>query len=252
MKAAIEKHPVLSFVVIAYGWTWPLAALIRQSMVFPLLALFGPCVAAIVVLYASQGRPGLKQLATRFKFSHALAPWCILVALLPFILLLPLWLFHHWFWGSIRFEVGSVSILSLVVAVFIVGEEVGWRGFLLPRLLQRYSPLISSLIVGLIWAAWHLPNFLLPSYPHYGLPFSAFVFMTLAFSVLFTWFYLNTSGSLLIAIIFHAALNLFSLAGVEPSRQYWLKALVYGMAAIIAGAFMLKDRKWDITSAPSP
>lgn len=238
MKGTIKQHPVLSFMLIAFGWTWPPAALIRQSMVFPLLALFGPCVAAIVVLYASQGREGLTQLGNKFRLSWALAPWCTLAALLPIILLFPLWLFHSWFWGSIRFEVSPVSLLSLVVAVFIVGEEIGWRGFLLPHLLKRYPPLISSLIVGLIWAAWHLPNFLLPNYPHYGLPFAAFAAMTVAFSTLFTWFHLNTSGSLLVAVIFHAALNLFSLAAIEPSRQYWLKAFVYGVAAVIAVAVM--------------
>src|ERR1044072_618838 len=238
LKPVIEKHPVLSFVVIAFGWTWPLAALIRQSIVFPLLALFGPCVAAILVLYASKGREGLSQLGNKFRLSGALAPWCILAALLPIILLFPLWLFHSWFWGSIRFEVSPVSLLSLVVAIFIVGEEGGWRGFLLPHLLKSYPPLISSLIVGLIWAVRHLPNFLLPNYPHYGLPVAAFAAMTVAFSVLFTFFYFNTSGSLLVAVIFHASLNLFSLAGIEPSRQYWLKALVYGVAAVIAVVVM--------------
>ena len=145
MKAAIEKHPVLSFIVIAFGWTWPLAALIEQSMVFPLLALFGPCVAAIIVLYVSRGRVGLAQLGSKFRLSRALVAWCILAALLPLVLLMPLWLLHVWWWGGIGFKLSALSLLSLVVAVLIVGEEVGWRGFLLPYLLQRYPPLTSSL-----------------------------------------------------------------------------------------------------------
>jgi membrane protease YdiL (CAAX protease family) len=143
------------------------------------------------------------------------------------------WLLHNWLSGPIDFKLNHISLLSIVVAVLIIGEEVGWRGFLLPYLLQRYSPMTSSLIVGIIWAVWHLPNFLLPSYPHHGSPFSAFLLMTIAFSMLFTWFHLKTDGSLLIAIIFHAALNLFSLGGLEPSREYWLKAVVYSGAALI-------------------
>lgn len=150
MKAAIEKHPVLSFIVIAFGWTWPLAALIEQSMLLPLLALFGPCVAAIIVLYVSHGHAGLAQLGSKFRLSRALVLWCILAALLPLVLLLPFWLLHEWWWCGIGFKLSALSLLSLVVAVLIVGEEIGWRGFLLPYLLQRYPPLISSLIVGLV------------------------------------------------------------------------------------------------------
>jgi membrane protease YdiL (CAAX protease family) len=213
MRAAIEKHPFLSFIIIAFGWTWPLAALIGQSMVFPLLALFGPCLAAVIVLYASRGRAGFSQIGRMFRWSRALVPWGIVAAVLPLAMLLPCWLLHGWWWGSIGFEVNALSLLSLSVAVLIVGEEVGWRGFLLPYLLQRHTPLTGSLIVGLVWGIWHLPNFLIPNYPHHGLPLSAFVLMTLAFSVLFTWLYLKTAGSLAIAVIFHAALNFFRLPG---------------------------------------
>jgi membrane protease YdiL (CAAX protease family) len=240
MKAAIEKHPFLSFVLIAFGWTWPLAALIKQSMLFPLLALFGPCVAAIVVIYARHGRRGLAELGRKFRLKRAHLPWCILAALLPVVLLVPVWLLHAWWWGFIGFKVSSLSLLSFVLAVLILGEEVGWRGFLLPHLLERYSPLSGSLILGLVWASWHLPNFLMKDYPHYGLSYSAFVIMTLAFSVIFTWLYLNTAGSLLVAVIFHAALNLFSLDGVEASRQYWLKAIIYTLAALALGGVMFK------------
>jgi membrane protease YdiL (CAAX protease family) len=238
MKAIVEKHPFISFVVIAFGWTWPLAALIEVSLIFPLLALFGPCVAAVVVLAVCRGRAGLAELGRKFRLSKALAPWCIVAALLPIVLLGPLWILHVWWWGRIGFELAELSLLSLVLAVLIVGEEVGWRGFLLPLLLRRYAPLTSSLIVGLVWAVWHLPNFLLPNYPHRGLPFSAFVLMTVSYSVLFTWLYLKTAGSLLVAVIFHAALNLFSLGGVEPARQYWLKAVVYAAAALFVYAVM--------------
>ena len=239
MKAFIAKHPVLSFIVTAFGWTWPLAALIQQSMVFPLLALFGPCIAAIIVLYANRGIAGLRELGSKFRLSGALLPWCVIAAIIPLLLLVPIWLFRTWFWGPIEFEMNPLSVLGLVVALLIVGEEVGWRGFLLPYLLQRYSPVISSLIVGLVWAVWHLPNFLLPNYPHRGLPFSAFVMITLAFSVLFTWLYLNTAGSLVIMVIFHAALNLFSLARVEPSTE-WAKAVVYSVTALIVVAVSLR------------
>ncbi|MEQ1761822.1 MAG: CPBP family intramembrane glutamic endopeptidase [Pyrinomonadaceae bacterium] len=233
MRTVITRNPLISFVVIAYGWTWIFAALIDQSILFPLLALFGPAVAAIIVHTAMRQTSVAVELKNRLRVSPRLLAWCILAVLLPFALLFPVWLLHTWWWGAIDFKLNQLSLLSIVVAVLIVGEELGWRGFLLPYLLQRYSPVTSSLIVGIIWAVWHLPNFLIPSFPHYGLPFSAFVLMTIAFSMLFTWFHLRTNGSLVVAVIFHAALNLFSLAGVEPSREYWLRAVIYSVIALI-------------------
>lgn len=233
MRSVIARSPFISFVVIAYGWTWIFASLIDQSFLFPLLALFGPTVAAIIVRIAMRQTSGPVELKKRFRLSPAVLAWCILAVLLPFALLFLVWLLHNWWSGVIDFHLNQLSLLSILVAVLIVGEEVGWRGFLLPYLLQRYSPVTSSLIVGIIWAVWHLPNFLMPSYPHYGLPFSAFVLMTTAFSMLFTWFHIETDGSLVIAIIFHAALDLFSLSGLEPSKEYWLRAVVYSVTALV-------------------
>lgn len=233
MRTVIARNPFISFIVIAYGWTWNFAALIDRSFLFPLLALFGPAVAAIVVHKSMDQTSGSLELKSRFRLSPALLVWCIFAVLLPLALLFAVWLLHNGSFGPIDFTLNHISFLSIVVAVLIVGEELGWRGFLLPYLLQRYSPFTSSLLVGVIWAVWHLPNFLMPSYPHYGLPFSAFGLMTIAFSMLFTWFHLKTEGSLIIAIIFHAALNLFSLSGVEPSREYWLRAVIYSVTALV-------------------
>jgi hypothetical protein len=72
MKALIERHPFISFIFIAYGWMWPLAALIEQSIILPLLGLFGPCVAAVVVTYVRSGRAGLVELGRKFRVSRAL------------------------------------------------------------------------------------------------------------------------------------------------------------------------------------
>ncbi|MEQ1764650.1 MAG: CPBP family intramembrane glutamic endopeptidase [Pyrinomonadaceae bacterium] len=241
---AISKYPLLSFVVIAFGWTWPFAALIERSMVFPLLALFGPTIAALVVIYARDGRAGISELAGRFRPSFKSICWYILAALLPLFLLLPQWLLYRWLWGTAAFEMNPISVLSVVIAALIVGEEIGWRGFLLPYLLERYSLLVSSMIVGIIWALWHVPNFLLPAYHHYELPFSAFTITTTAFSILFAWFHMNSTGSLLIALIFHAALNLFSLSGLDPTAQIWSKAAIYTLMAltIIIVAKDIRDR----------
>jgi membrane protease YdiL (CAAX protease family) len=137
--------------------------------------------------------------------------------------------------GQGSFELGGLSVLNFVVFVLIVGEELGWRGYALPKLLAERSVLAASLILGALWGAWHLPTFFVPGAPQYGLPFSAFVLLTMAYSVLFTWVYLHTRGSVLIAALLHGAINLsqgFFLGGVDPARVYWLLAAVYGVAAL--------------------
>ena len=84
------------------------------------------------------------------------------------------------------------------------GEEVGWRGYVLPRLQAKYNALVSSLIVGVIWGLWHIPKFLAPGNTS---PFGWFMIKVIADAVLYTWLYNNTKGSLLLATLFHAAGN---------------------------------------------
>ena len=242
MRALIRRFPFASFVFLSYAWTWPLAALIERSLLFPFLALFGPLIAAVIAVAATEGRSGVRRLRSRFRVRRADLPWLAVAVLLPVALLIPVWLLA---WGTgpeIPFRLGPINLVSLLLAVLIVGEEVGWRGFGLPYLLARRPALASSLILGAVWTFWHLPNFLLPGYPHRGLPFAAFVILLLSFSVLFTWLHGKTKGSLMVALVFHAALNLFSVEGIDPSRHYWLRALVYGVTAVaVVAAGGLRD-----------
>ena len=133
-------------------------------------------------------------------------------------------------------QLGGLSLLDLVVFVLVAGEELGWRGYALPALLKRRSPLQASLVLGVLWGVWHLPTFLIIGTPQYGRPFAAFLLMTTAYSVLLSWAWLGTRGSVLIATVFHGSINLsqgFFLGGVDPATQYWLLAGVYVLAALV-------------------
>ena len=110
----------------------------------------------------------------------------------------------------------------LFVAIFFgggpLGEEIGWRGFALPRLQARFGPLRASLILGLLWAFWHLPHFLTSaqrggpgmslSVLYFNLP--VFLVMVVALSIVFTWVFNRTEGSLFIAMLLHASINTFA------------------------------------------
>jgi membrane protease YdiL (CAAX protease family) len=88
-----------------------------------------------------------------------------------------------------------------------IGEEVGWRGYALPRLQSGHGALVSGVILGAIWALWHLPLFFDPATGYSITPFWVFLVFMLPVSVLITWVFNSTGGSVLVVMILHAVLN---------------------------------------------
>jgi membrane protease YdiL (CAAX protease family) len=95
-----------------------------------------------------------------------------------------------------------------------LGEELAWRGFALPRLLTSHNALVASLILGVLWAAWHLPLVWTEGAPLYQQPLWLLLLDVTAKSVLFTWVFLHTRGSVLLAALLHATTNLFVVSPV--------------------------------------
>ncbi len=115
-------------------------------------------------------------------------------------------------------------LLSLLPATLVtdtgpLGEEFGWRGFALPRLLQRRPPLAAALILGAIWWAWHLPTFFIPTLSQHQLSIPFFLVNSLALSVIMTWLYLRTRGDLLLMILVHVAANYCGAIGVPFNAE---------------------------------
>ena len=236
VSALVKQHPLVAFFVLAYALTWPLIPLVSVSPLWGFPALFGPALAAIIVVAVADGRTGLRDLLGRMARWRVGTRWYALALGLPMVLALAAAGLHVMLGAQMAVEFGNLSVLNFVVFVLIVGEELGWRGYALPKLLAGRSALSASLILGALWGAWHLPTFFVPGAPQYGLPFSALVLLTLSYSVLFTWVYLHTTGSVLIATLLHGAINFsqgFLLGGIAPAREYWLLAAVYGVTALI-------------------
>ncbi len=232
----VKRHPLISFFVLAYALTWPVIPLVSVSPLLGLPALFGPALAAIIVAYLVDGKSALKDLLSRLVRWRVEARWYVLALGLPAILALAAAGLNLLLGAPTAIRFGGLSVLNFVVFVFVVGEELGWRGYALPKLLATRSALAASLILGLLWGAWHLPTFFVPGAPQYGLSFSAFVILTVAYSILFTWVYIHTRGSVLISTLLHGSINLSQgifTGGVDPAREYWLLALVYGAAALV-------------------
>jgi membrane protease YdiL (CAAX protease family) len=229
----IRKYPLAAFYILAVAITWPLAAWFEVSLLFPLLGLLGPAVAACVVARATHGAAGVRALFGRLAVWRVHAGWYLFAAGLPVLLALVSWTLHSLVMMPMPLRVAEISPLALGLAVLVVGEELGWRGFLVPLLMTRMSAMRASLLIGLLWGFWHLPNFYLPGYPQQGLPLLAFVLSTVAYSVVFSFLFLHTRGSVLLATVLHAAINLFSPVGMDPARQYWLEALIWGGTATL-------------------
>jgi uncharacterized protein len=87
------------------------------------------------------------------------------------------------------------------------GEEIGWRGYALPRLAERIGLAPASMVLGLIWGCWHLPQFFIREADTYGQSFFLFVMQVTALSVAMAWLYARTNGSLLLTMLLHAAVN---------------------------------------------
>jgi membrane protease YdiL (CAAX protease family) len=110
---------------------------------------------------------------------------------------------------------GIVGAFILWLLTFGVGEEVGWRGFALPRLQQSHSALTATLMLGVAWALWHLPAFFYKdTYVAMGLAagLPLLLLSILAASIVFTWLYNSTHGSLLMVILFHALFDFLSVS----------------------------------------
>jgi len=193
---------------------------------------FGPALAAIVLSLGIAGGSGLRKLfrpILKWRFAPGvwalalLGPPALIAAAIAVALAFGVPL------GAVKAP-DPVESLLYFFAILIVGgplgEEIGWRGFALPALLQSKRAVVASLLVAAMWALWHLPLFWMPGAAQEGTSFLWFVVLVCAFSILTTWVYLRSGGSLLAAIAFHQSINMSTfvlpslLPGMEASHTY--------------------------------
>ena len=231
---ALFKIPTISFVSDIKGPSWAIALFIIGGFVPSLLAIF--------LTWKKEGTAGLRHLGRRIVQVNIGWRW-YLAAVLVVILATMGQLVIISLMGQAFDMTLFVAQLGSFLPLLIIGplsEEIGWRGYALGRLQTRWNALTSSLIVGLVWALWHLPLFMMvgTSQHELGIPFIGFLVGLMASSILYTWLYNNTKQSLWSAILLHwlytYAADVLS-SGVTRSPLYnWLEYLPYvTMAAIV-------------------
>jgi len=231
MKKLIQSHPIASFITftLLYSWTlWLLMILSNKGLLpfkFPtnFLGSFGPAIGALIVTGIIQGKTGLKNI---FKslINWKTSAWSYLFAIFFIIMVYVLTAGITYLIDPALLKFGKLPGLPETIIYFFViaivggplGEEIGWRGFLQPQLLKRFTPAIASLFVALIWLLWHIPLFWLEGAAQSGGSIIYFGLSVLAMSFLFTLLYLKSRGSLLLAILFHTMINYVS-AFIIPS-----------------------------------
>ncbi|MGD8402044.1 MAG: CPBP family intramembrane metalloprotease [Anaerolineales bacterium] len=190
-----------------------------------MFAPFGPAVAAFFLVWRDDGKEGVKVLWKRGWQQNFRKVW-----LLPTLLLGPVTALLTVFilivvQGSFSCEYGIPVVMVIPVFLLIyftnaLPEEYGWRGFALDPLQKRTSALGASLVLGLIWAIWHLPLFFIEGTTQAAIPMYQYFLQTIVLSIFYTWLHNNTGGSVFIAIVFHSISNIS--AAVVP---FWTTEL---------------------------
>jgi len=244
---------------LAYLWSWTfwipsvrawqagpqtpehLAALLP----FVLAGAYGPTVAALTLSGVLEGRSGVRALLARLFLWRVRPLWYLFALLFPSVLLLAglgLFVWRGGWVGPVDPN-GLVLVLPTLAAALPFGplaEELGWRGFALPRLLERFTPTVASLILGGFWTFWHTPLFFGPAGTSIsGRPVTlGAVLIYLAFvtgiSCLFTWMALRTRGSVLLAVMLHLGINAALLFLFLPAIR------------ATAGSFGMSDAQGEI------
>lgn len=207
------KKQLFVFFIATYFISWSLFFVGYKTQLLPviLLGIWGPSITAIILTSIYFGKKGLAQLFSRFKRYKVKWYWWILLILLPVSIHFTgrsIWqLFYDGelnpFYLDTTYWAGAI-IPSFIIAGF--GEEIGWRGFALPRLQINFSPFKASIILALVHLFWHLPTYWLGQGIH-NVPFLFVLAFVFPWTFIFNWLYNRSGGSLIFAIGFHAISN---------------------------------------------
>ena len=220
----LKGHSLVIGIFLMFLLTWPID--LSNSGVLPiqfpfLVYLFlgwGFVFASVSMTWLTHGKDGVVRLLKRYLQGRISWKWYLVAFLLePVCTVLGVYInaaltgvapdFSHVMAREIFGE--SARLWLFVLPFFLIdfianGEEIGWRGYVLPRLQSKYNALTSTLILGAIWGFWHLPKFL----SHWNtVSFAWFMLHSMAFAVTLTWLYNGTKGSLLLVTIMHASAN---------------------------------------------
>ena len=228
----MQRHQLATYFGLTFAISWAiwlgliLGSLHIQTPVgaaLNIVAIAGPSIAALVLAIVL-GRSELRCLLAGFSLSRWSGRWTVVALVLPLAMMVAAIAVSVAAFGAPRpavtFSLAGVMLVEFVRVLFLGGpveEELGWRGFALPRLQQHRNALDASILLGLVWGFWHLPLYfvlgtgqsaMLSAGTNPAFAIGGFIGWTIGLSVLFTWLFNQTGGSLIVVILFHASVNL--------------------------------------------
>jgi membrane protease YdiL (CAAX protease family) len=246
---ALRILPLLLLPLVIPGVLTAASAPLRVAEFSPLASVATVVVSIAVMLFFSSLNRRLSSPGTGEPYERPGAKWMLLsITFFPALFLLA-WVLVN-LQGRDRtistFRDNAGGFAGVLLVSFAhnlllggpLGEEIGWRGFLLPQLLKGNSPLAASLILGIVWALWHLP---IDLYAGHSLEVAAAIFFriisALSFTILFTWFYLH-KGNLLVALFLHTSINMLPDLGFSQYDVSMILFVIFtAIAALIVSAF---------------
>ena len=217
-KLSPSSYSLVIFLVLTFGISWgcwafaarvdPLAHPTAIKLGLEVLGGLGPSLSAFLLTLQAQGLRG----ASSFLFQGFNPRFSVLVYFL--IIAIPLLLngIAYFSTGGTKVETGLASLVGTFILWFFLGgpfgEEFGWRGYALPRLLLHLNPLAASLILGIVWSAWHYPLTLLVGTTESRTPIWVFFLSTTAAAVTYTWVWLRSGKKLFAVLLLHAFVNI--------------------------------------------
>lgn len=243
---------VVAFIGATFAWSWGLwwlasrlqAQQSKLSGVVFVASAFGPGLAALVVTFVFEGRTGVLTWGNRCLRWRIGWWWYALAFAAPPVLMLSALVIHAALGadippsaiaGHIPMAIAQFALVAVIGGPF--GEEFGWRGYALPALSARMGWRVASVIIGLIWSAWHLPLFFMSGTAQAHLPIIPFLISTVSLSVIFARISVGTRFSVVPALLLHTAINWWSLATpvmpVGPDVRAY--SLVVGLTVLVAG-----------------
>ena len=253
--ALIKQHAFIVYLTLAVLISW-----------FPWYSggigffVFGPSIAGVIVIALTSGKEGLRDLGQRALSWRVGILWWAVALFFTGLLVLPAIAINLALGGEMPSFAFFKQEWHLIPVYFLItmiggpiGEEFGWRGFALPHLQRKWGPVISSVVIGIIWALWHLPQFFDPNTFHaqMGLGFlPIYILAEIVLATIITWVYNKTHSSLLVGgIILHNADNFWGVTlftnttmtiafqgGAEPQfdlQLYIVSTIVSALAALI-------------------
>jgi membrane protease YdiL (CAAX protease family) len=220
------------------------------SSIVRLLGVLMPMVSALLLTTLYGGRLAVRSLLSRLKIWRVGWKWWIAVVLVFPALLIIAGILYNLFSGQ-----PFISLLPITAAVLLVniiflaiaslGEEIGWRGVALPALLQRYSPLTASAILGIVWATWHLPFWILiDTLSQYGAGYFVLNYIFIVPTTFYiTWVFINSKGSLLLPVVLHLVFNIINVAIFQVTSTTNSFAMFVGLQLVLMLVIILKLRK---------